>query len=592
LRTRLATGMPFREVLSYVVPDCYRSGTERRLAVAAEINRSSNARNCRETQASAEAVNYAAMQGPLRAQGFQPPAADQIDEMTARSPAERLREYLRVARRRWIVLVAVTGIVAVVALLISLAGTKKYDATAVLLLREVEPVNSILGNSSSVSDPERESNTQIGLIKLDAVAEGVKEQLHLKTSASELLEQVTTEFQGNSDLVSVTVRDESPRLAAAIANGFATQYVFFRRDTARASLEEAATLARNRLESLSPEDLASTEGRQLEARLRELEIASSLQTGGVEVVRRASVPVSPAVPKPLLSTFIGLLVGFVLAVLIVILLEFADRRLKDEDEAQAIFELPLLARIPRPIRRGDAGAARGDRLREEAFASLAANLLFLDRGNQGSALMVTSPGAADGKTTVTLGLARALATLSKRVIAVEADLRQPRFAERLRLNREPGFAEVAVGAVNLGDALIGIDAETMTSRTSDSVGPSFAVLQAGPPLAAPQMVLSQPTTGEILAECRARADFVLVDVPPIGVVHDAITLANFVDGVMLVSRLNWTTKDVARESLRILRQLNLDVLGLVLTGTDRSENYYHREAAAQRRQTRVRTGIN
>jgi Mrp family chromosome partitioning ATPase len=106
------------------------------------------------------------------------------------------------------------------------------------------------------------------------------------------------------------------------------------------------------------------------------------------------------------------------------------------------------------------------------------------------------------------------------------------------------------------------------------------------------MVLSQPTTGEILAECRARADFVLVDVPPIGVVHDAITLANFVDGVMLVSRLNWTTKDVARESLRILRQLNLDVLGLVLTGTDRSENYYHREAAAQRRQTRVRTGIN
>ncbi len=542
--------------------------------------------------ASAEAVNYAAMQGSPRAQGFQPPAADQVDEMAARSPAERLREYLRVARRRWVVLVAVTGIVAMVSLAVSLAGTKKYDATAVLLLREVEPVNSILGNSSSVSDPERQSNTQIGLIKLDSIAEKVGERLHLKTSASELLEEVSTEFQGNSDLVSVTVRDESPRLAASIANAFATQYVSFRRETARASLEEAAELARNRLESLSPEEREST-GRQLEARLRELEIASSLQTGGVEVVRSASVPVSPAVPKPLLSTFIGLLVGFVLAMLIVVLLEFADRRLKDEDEAQAIFELPLLARIPRPGRGGKVEGALGDRLREEAFASLAANLLFLERGSHGSALMITSPGASDGKTTMTLGLARALATLNKRVIAVEADLRHPRFSERLRLDREPGFAGVAAGAVPFSGALVEVDSEMMVPRSPDSRAPSFAVLQAGPPLSAPQMVLSRPTTGEILAECRAQADFVLVDAPPIGVVHDAITLANFVDAVMLVARLNWTTKDVARESLRILRQLDLDVLGFALTGTDRSENYYHREAAAQRRPSpAVRAGID
>jgi Mrp family chromosome partitioning ATPase len=62
---------------------------------------------------------------------------------------------------------------------------------------------------------------------------------------------------------------------------------------------------------------------------------------------------------------------------------------------------------------------------------------------------------------------------------------------------------------------------------------------------------------------------------------------------MLVARLNWTTKDTARESLRILRQLDLDVLGLVLVGAERSENYYHREAAAQRRPApAVRAGIN
>jgi Mrp family chromosome partitioning ATPase/capsular polysaccharide biosynthesis protein len=523
------------------------------------------------------------MQRPPRARGFPVDDAAQAEAWATRSPAERLREYLRVARRRWVVLTTVTGIVMAVALLLSLTGTKEYDATSVLLLKEVEPVDSILGNTSSVSDPERESNTQIGLIKLDAVAEGVKEELDLDVPTDDLLEQVSTEFQGNSDLVSVTVRDENPRLAAAIASAFATEYVSFRRETARASLEEAATLARNRIESLSAEELASTEGRQLEARLRELEIASSLQTGGVEVVRRASVPVDPAVPRPLLSAFVGLLVGFALAVMVVVLLEFADRRLKEEEEAQELFELPLLGRIPRPARGGGERALRRDRMLEEAFASLAANLLFLDRESPGSALMITSPGAADGKTTVTLGLARALATLGKRVIAVEADLRHPRFAERLGLGQEPGFAGVAAAAVDLDQTLVTIDAERMEVHDATSRVPTFSVLQAGPQLAAPQVVLSRPATAEMLAECRARADFVLIDAPPIGVVHDAITLANFVDSVMLVARLGWTTKDLARESLRILGQLDLQVLGLVLAGTDRAESYYHREAAEQRR---------
>ena len=525
------------------------------------------------------------MQGPSITRRPTPPDADRPDATIVASPAERLREYLRVARRRWVVLAAVTGIVAGVALVISLTGTKVYDATAVLLLREAEPVNSILGNGESVSDPERESNTQIGLIKLDAVAEGVKEELHLKESTTELLEKVSTGFQGNSDLVSVTVRDENPRLAAAIASSFAKQYVSFRQETARSSLDQAAALARNRLESLSPEDLASTEGRQLEARLRELEIAASLQTGGVEIVRHASVPTSPAVPRPLLSLIVGLFAGFILAVLAVVVFEFVDRRIKDEEEAQALFELPLLARIPKPARSGRAGAAFGDRIYDEAFSSLAANLLFLIREQQGSVLMVTSPGAGDGKTSVTIGLARALALLGKRVIAVEGDLRHPRFSERLDLRPQPGFSEVAAGAVDLRSALFEVDAMTMRTSERGSVGPWFTVLQAGPPLAAPQMVLSRPSTGEILAECRAQADFVLVDTPPVGVVHDAITIANFVDAVMLVARLGWTTRDLARGSLRVLRQLDLDVLGLVLAGTGRSETYYHREAAAQRRPT-------
>jgi capsular exopolysaccharide synthesis family protein len=517
------------------------------------------------------------MQSPSGPPGFQ---TGQPDAWVPRSPAERLREYLRIARRRWLVLAVVTGVVTAVALLMSLTGTEKYDATAVLLLRDGEPADSILGSTGSDSDPERETNTQIGLIKLETVAENVREDLGLDVSTSELLDQVSTEVEGNSDLVSVTARDPDPRRAAAIATSFAEQYVNFRRESARASLDEAAELARNRLDSLSTEDRFSTEGRQLEARLRELEIAASLQTGGVEVVRRASVPTSPAVPRPMLSAFIGLILGLALALLVVIAREFADRRLKDEEEAQAVIELPLIAQIPRPAR-GKDELGRPDRAQEEAFASLAANLLFSSRENPTSSLMVTSPSASDGKTTVTLGMARALATLGKRVIAIEADLRHPRFAERLDVRRNPGFAGLAAGVADLEDVLVEVDAETTRRRAhaTDS-GVSFAVLPAGPPLSTPQTVLSGPMIGQVIAECRERADFVLIDTPPIGVVHDAITLANLVDAALLVARINWTTKDAARKALRLLRQLDLRVLGVVLTATARSESYYHRDATS------------
>jgi polysaccharide biosynthesis transport protein len=533
------------------------------------------------------------MQSPPAPQGL--PPTGQPDAWIARSPAERLREYLRIARRRWPVLAAVTAIVVATALTMSLTGTEKYDATAILLLRDVEPIDSIVGRDTSVSDPERATNTQIGLIKLEAVAEKVKEQLQLRTSTSDLLDQVTTEVEGNSDLVSVVVRDEDPRQAAAIATAFATEYVAFRRESARSSLDEAANLARTQLESLSSDDRFSTEGQQLEARLRELEIASSLQTGGAEIVRQASVPSSPAVPRPKLAAVIGLMVGFALALLVVVLLEFADRRLKDEDEAQATMELPLLAQIPRPAR-GKEDLTRRDRAQDEAFASLAANILFSSRESGLTSLMITSPSAGDGKTTTTLEVARALATLGKRVVAIEADLRHPRFAERLRIRNASGFAGLAAGVTEIEQALIEIDAETMRppSRSSSGKGSeldpdlgsgvSFAVIPAGAPLSTPQTVLSGPTMGHVVAECRARADFVLIDTPPIGVVHDAITLANLVDAALLVSRLNWTTKDAARKALRIMRQLDVRVLGFALTGTTRSESYYHRDAAVDGRQ--------
>ncbi len=481
-------------------------------------------------------------------------------------------------RRRWLLIAFMVVLVTGAALASSLRAPDEYDATAKLLLRENEPIEALLGRTpgAAPADPEREANTKVALIKLDAVADRVARKLSLRLPAEELLDKVSTEVEATSDIVAITVRDRDPDQAARLATAFAQEYVAFRRGSARSSIDEAAELARSRLRSLTPEEQASEEGRQLGGRLRELEIAASLQTGGVEVIRLAAIPRSPATPPPLLSGLLGLFLGLVLAVFVALILEFADRRLKDEEEAQAVFELPLLATIPRPSRGSGKVILDGDRDLEEAYGTLAANVVFSIRSRELGALMITSARAEDGKTSVALGLARALKTLGQRVIVVEADLHHPRFVQTFDIEQRGGLSSLLAEVGTLEDELVALDAYSgnRATKAGSHNGASVSILSAGPVPPNPSAMLARPVMGSILDECRQLADLVLIDTAPVGLVHEPLTLANHVDGVLLVSRLQWTKQDAARRTMRLLRQVNAPVMGLVLTGGERQQGYY------------------
>ncbi|MDQ4049594.1 MAG: hypothetical protein M3131_09485, partial [Actinomycetota bacterium] len=323
-------------------------------------------------------------------------------------------------------------------------------------------------------------------------------------------------------------------------------------------------------------DRASREGRQLEARLRELEIASSLQTGGAEIVRRAAVPTDPAVPRPLLTALLGLLLGLVFAIAIAMLRELLDRRLKDEEDAQAAFGLPILATIPKPERPMDQAILAGDHDIDEAYGTLAANVLFSKRAGERSVLMVSSPRSGDGKTSVTFGLAKALTTLGQRVIAVEADLHHPRFVQICDIEQPGGLSSLLAGVGDLEDELVALDVAGRTRPGADGKNgrAGFSILPAGPVPPNAGAMLSRPVMARILEECREHADVVLIDTAPVGLVHDPLTLVNHVDGVVLVSRLGYTTRDAARGTLRVLSQVSASVLGVVLTGGERIVGYY------------------
>jgi len=507
------------------------------------------------------------------------------------SETNQILDNLRAVRQRWRLVTLVVILTTAVALGVSLSSKKQYDATAELLLRSQEPVNTLLNPNAGASsnDPERELNTDVRLIKVAATVEAVRRELHLRRSADDLLAQIKTDTSNASDIVTLTVRDRDPLLAARIANSFAEAYVRFRLNSARERYLEAAKLAQQQLLTLSATDRRqSVEGRQLQARAGELRIAAALQTGGAEIVRRASVASGPSRPRPKLSAALGLLLGLMLGVGVALVLNLIDRRFKDEQQIETFFDLPTLGAIPRPARRG---ADLDDPLQREAYGLLAANLPLNEPGQPGKVVMVTSPSPGDGKTSVTIGAARAFARFGLSVIAIESDLRRPTFTRWADLSASSGLAGVLEGSPLAGE-LVWIDANTLQPVENRETG-AIGLLPAGELPVDPQRSLADAGMSRVVRTARALADIVLIDTAPAGTVNDAAMVGHLVDCVVLVTRLNQTTKDAGRRASRLLGNLGPDVLGTVVTdaGSGERHEYYSRNTPKEAAPQKPRSGV-
>lgn len=488
--------------------------------------------------------------------------------------SERLAFYLKVARRRWHVLALVPAVAVAVSLIAGMQAQKKYDATAKLVVNPNNQVSALLNPtaSQSSSDPERDLNTEVSRIKTVPLADAVQRRLKLQESSDALLGEVTTSLEGTTNIVTITVRDPSPDRAARLANAFAAEYVQARESDARSAFRQAATQAQNQLQSLSLTEQSSAQGLQLKSRLRELQVDGALQTGNAELLDSAKTPTSAATPRVLFGAVLAGFLGLILGGVAVGAIELLDRRVKDEDDVKQYTRAATLASIPNPR-----GPLRNQPLalgweQLEGYRSLATNLRFFKLGAEVKTLMITSPSPLDGKTSVTLSLAAALAEFGQKVIAVECDLRVPRFATYLEVPEAPGLSAVLAGMASWSQQVVHVDVSRLREDAPQTRGesPHFSVLAAGQAPPNPQALLSSPEMSELMLDLRSSRDVVLIDTPPLGSLTDAVPLVPRVDGILIVARLQHTTRDALKKAVDVLAELDAPVLGTVLTGAGRS----------------------
>jgi capsular exopolysaccharide synthesis family protein len=431
-----------------------------------------------------------------------------------------LRHYLRVLRKHAVLILAATLLCAAGAIVTSIGTTPVYEGTAKLLIvAKTDPAGGVSSalQGTMLSQQLIESFAQI--LESRATAEAALRLDPLPLTPSQLQAKVHAEPVTDTLLIDLTVEDADPGTAKRLTNSVARAFI---------------------------------------ASVPKLQTGSSLR---VSLVEAALTPGRPVRPQTRLNLILGLLFGLTLGVGLAFLREFLDRSVRTPEALEAAAGFPVVGTIP-PFKAAKQPLPVAEEPRTaaaEAFRKLRTNFGFLSVDRDSVCCVITSPNAADGKSTVAANLAVALAQSGQRVALVDADLRKPSLHKLFDLPQRVGTTTVLLDHADVHDAL-------------QQPGHGFpAVLTAGQLPPNPSELLGSQRMANLLAELRAAYDVVLVDCAPLLPVTDPMVVSQFADGVLLIARSGTTTRDHAAAVRAACGKAGATVFGAVLNASPVTE---------------------
>ena len=389
-----------------------------------------------------------------------------------------------------------------------------------------------------------------------------------KITPEEVKSSVAIAPQGESNVVDISATTTSPKRSARLANVYARSFLSTQAASNQEYFAAAKEVVERQYEALSGEEKEEPQGLALLNRVQSLAILAKLETGEAKLLRAAAAPTSPSSPKVTRNTLLGAILGLLLGLALAFGLERMNRRLREPEEAQEAFGLPVLGTVPesRAINASNKGTAAAELpFREnEAFRMLRASLRYFNVDEDMRTVLVTSYGAGVGKSTVAWNLARVAATGSRTVI-VETDLRNPSIAHQHGLDPRPGLAEVLTRQIGL-DAAVQFKPVAIGGGGNGVEEPVLHAITAGTQPPNPAELLESEAMEELLAQLRERYTLVVIDTAPLGVVSDCFPLLRRVDGVVGVARMGRSTHHSVVRMREQLAHLDAPTLGIVANG--------------------------
>jgi len=513
--------------------------------------------------------------------------------------APSLRDYGRILwRRRWIVIL-VPVLTTAAAIVLAERQAPVYQASSQVLLQNSNLATNLtgVGTPGQPTDPAWLDQTQADLASVPVVARRVLARAGVTgMTPTAFLKHASATPSSNSDVLTLTVSNGDPVLARRLATDYASVYTAYRRQIDTGAVTSALSQAQSRLAALRKQgETNSPLYANVESKVQTLQTLAALETSNAVVIR-SPIAATKVSPKPVRDAALALVLGLILGIGLAFVRETLDTQIRSADEIAAALQLPLLGRLPAPPKRlaskGQLSTiAEPSGPNAEAFRVLRTNLDFATMQHETRVILVTSALAGEGKTTVAANLAVTLVRAGRSVVLVDLDLRRPTLHDSFRLEQTPGLTNVALGELTLDEALqhrISGGEERSTDPTqavnprngngngspsAAGVGGMLEVLPAGPLPPNPGELVESPAVQHILDELRDRAQYVILDSPPLLSLGDARSLSTRVDGLLLVMRPTILRRPVLNELHRVLDAIPARKLGFVL-GDARSEGRY------------------
>ena len=328
-------------------------------------------------------------------------------------------------------------------------------------------------------------------------------------------------------------------------------------------------------------------------------IGTIIDGTSAKVVDYAIRPTRPSSPSYTKNAVIGFVLGLLATVGVIAVREIFDVTIRTEEDINRSCNHPILVSVPDMTAPGKGGSAYSGYGRSEASkkkgkytsakmlvkrsimgpdisfaASESYKMLrtklqfsFVDENNC-RVIGLSSAMSGEGKSLTAVNLAFTLSQLNMKVLLVDCDMRRPTLAEKLDLLKHPGLSSYLTRQCELNDLL-----QLCGIKDNED---AFHVISAGQNPPNPIELLSSERMKTAVETMRENYDYVIMDLPPVGEVSDAMAVAKLTDGILLVSRQNYCNRIVLAETVRQFEFVNAKILGVVFNCTSErgGKGYY------------------
>ncbi|MBY0380664.1 MAG: polysaccharide biosynthesis tyrosine autokinase [Xanthobacteraceae bacterium] len=340
------------------------------------------------------------------------------------------------------------------------------------------------------------------------------------------------------------------------------------------------------------------------ARAKETTSQESLDLPDSRIVTKASVPLRPSSPKSMLVLGLSIVLGSGLGVILALVLDYLDSRIKTLEQAEAIAGVPALAALPRIGVRELAGRAKRGRNELNGYdpritrllpaplqpplmryaieepgtffaEAIRATRLSIQRSLRTQSvkvILVTSPLDGEGKTTLACNLALSFATLGVKTLLIDGDLRNPGLTRALSPNADAGLMQVATNQCSIERAILFDRSSGLSILPSPVVDNDDTITE---------LMFSEEIVS-VIDRLRVHYELIIIDSPPLIPLVDGRALAELADRIVLALAWDQTPREIVAHTMELLAPVSDRVLGTVLTQVDLSRlrfyDYYRSSA--------------